>query len=252
MRMKLLCDGPGWVVVDKPPGMLAHPTRPGGPVTLRDEVAGYFAPELASGGQVSIVNRLDRETSGAVLVALDVATARRLTIAMQRREISKEYLALVQGWPDWENREVDLPIGRRVTLEGAGLVWVEQIPHPAGTPARTTFHIQRRLLWQGRRVALVRAHPRTGRMHQIRVHLAHLGHPILGDKLYMTGTDAYLEFIRTGWTAALESRLWLQRQALHSASITFPNAEGCPITVQSPLPTDLAALLSQTETGADL
>ncbi len=245
MRDRILAHGHGWVVVEKPPGMLAHPTRPGGPVTLREEVAGYFAPELASGGQISIVNRLDRETSGAVLVALDATTARHLTISMQRRSIAKQYLALVAGWPEWRDRLVDLPIGRRVTLEGHGPVWVEQIPHHHGAPSSTRFQVARRLLWQRRQIALVRAWPHTGRMHQIRVHLAHLGHPVIGDKLYMAGTQPYLEFIKNGWSRRLEEVLWLPRQALHSASVEFPDVNGQRIFVESPLPRDLREVLAQ-------
>lgn len=249
MRERILAKGEGWAVVDKPAGILVHPTRPGGPITLRDEVAGYFAPELASGGQVSIVNRLDRETSGAVLVALNAATARHLTIAMQRREIAKQYLTLVVGWPLWTKTRVNLPTGRRVTIEQSGPVWVEQIVHPSGMPSLTKLEVEQKLIWRGQPISLIRAWPETGRMHQIRVHSAHLGHPVIGDKLYMVDTSCYLDFIDQGWTPQLAERLWLPRHALHSACISFQDSSGECHTVESPLPDDLQEVLAQSKRG---
>ena len=92
-------------------------------------------------------------------------------------------------------------------------------------------------------MALVRCRPLTGRMHQIRVHLAHLGFPIIGDKIYGGDEQNYLDFIETGWTPALAQRLFLPRHALHASALCFPLREQC-VTVTSPLPSDINALLS--------
>ena len=102
-----------FVVVDKPPFLLVHPTKPDGARTLWKELRELLAFEIASGGQVSIVNRLDRETSGLVLVAKTAAVARRFGLLMQHRQLNKEYLAIVWGWPEWQRKVVDAPLDRQ-------------------------------------------------------------------------------------------------------------------------------------------
>jgi 23S rRNA pseudouridine1911/1915/1917 synthase len=113
--------------------------------------------------------------------------------------------------------------------------------HPEGARASTEIKVERRFTLEtssGSHFALVRAFPKTGRMHQIRVHLAHAGYPVVGDKIYGPDEGCYLEFIQTGWTPTLASRLLLPRHALHSAALAVP-AHG--LAWQSPLPPDLAA-----------
>ncbi|MEI6340220.1 MAG: pseudouridine synthase, partial [Verrucomicrobiota bacterium] len=105
-EFRILGETEEFLAVDKPAGLLVHPTKPGGPRTLWDGVRELLGYELVNGGQVSIVNRLDRETSGVVVIAKTLAAARASGLAMQRREFRKEYLALVFGWPDWEEIEV--------------------------------------------------------------------------------------------------------------------------------------------------
>src|SRR6266446_6611126 len=99
-----------YVVVDKPPFLLIHPTKPNGAPTLWKELRELLAFEIAGGGQVSIVNRLDRETSGLVLVAETSAAARRFGLLMQRQQLKKEYLAIVWGWSPWKTQIVDAPL----------------------------------------------------------------------------------------------------------------------------------------------
>jgi 23S rRNA pseudouridine1911/1915/1917 synthase len=99
--------------VDKPPFLLVHPTKPGGAPTLWKQLRELLAFEIANGGQVSIVNRLDRETSGLVLVAKTSAAARKFGLLMQRHRLRKEYLAIVSGWPAWETKVVDAPLDRQ-------------------------------------------------------------------------------------------------------------------------------------------
>jgi 23S rRNA pseudouridine1911/1915/1917 synthase len=157
---------------------------------------------------------------------------------MEARRVEKEYLALVWGWPSEDAFTVEAPILRRGTREPSP-IFLKRMLHPDGASARTVFRVERRFTratTNGNRFALVRAFPETGRMHQIRVHLAHAGHPVVGDKIYGPDENCYLEFIRTGWTPALATRLLLPRHALHSTALRFPDTG---LAWNSPLPADL-------------
>jgi 23S rRNA pseudouridine1911/1915/1917 synthase len=258
-----------YIVVDKPPFLLIHPTKPNGAPTLWKELRELLAFEIASGGQVSIVNRLDRETSGLVLVAKTSAAARRFGLLMQRQQVKKEYLAIVWGWPEWERYFVDAPMDREGKHQESA-IWLKQMIHPSGASAQTEFFVEHcfprstlapssvasRLPLPGQeedegggrkkvhgknstrgeeKFALIRAIPRTGRTHQIRVHLSAIGHPIVGDKIYGPDGQLYLRFIDAGWTPELEQRLLLPRHALHSAKLAIEGEREWA----SPLPPDL-------------
>ena len=241
--------------MDKPPFLLIHPTKPDGAPTLWKELRELLAFEIANGGQVSIVTRLDRETSGLVLVAKTSAAARKFGLLMQRRRLRKQYLAIVSGWPEWETKVVDAPLDRQGKHQKSE-IWLKQTIHPAGAAAQTEFRVERRFIRsagraqslgapfensrEANRFALVRAIPCTGRTHQIRVHLASIGHPIVGDKIYGPDEQLYLRFIETGWTRELERRLLLPRHALHSAKLTIDGE----MEWESPLPADLARFCS--------
>lgn len=222
-----------YLVVDKPAPLKIHPSTPDGVPTLWDGLRGLLAYEVVNGGQVSIINRLDRETSGVVLVAKHALAARRFGLAMQRRQVRKVYAALVQGWPEWEEQELSAPILRAADVE-ASEVRVRQRVHAQGAPCETAFRVVAR--WQAAwgPVALVEARPRTGRMHQIRVHLAHLGHPIVGDKIYGPDERAYVDFIERGWTPELAARLHSPRHLLHSRVLEIEGGAG--LRWEAPLP----------------
>jgi 23S rRNA pseudouridine1911/1915/1917 synthase len=241
----IIAEAPEWLVVSKPPHLLVHPTRPGGPVTLLDHLRGLLAYEVACGGQVSLIHRLDRETSGLMLVAKTRAAARFFSLAMMRNAIGKEYVALVWGWPDWDALDVDAPLLRQGERQPSR-IWLKRMVHPDGAPARTRLAVLRRFERPGAdgmaRFSLVQAVPQTGRLHQIRVHLAHAGFPVVGDKIYGPDEGCYLRFIETGWTPELERTLLLDRHALHAARLVFPcasGASGISRAVEAPLPADL-------------
>jgi 23S rRNA pseudouridine1911/1915/1917 synthase len=239
-----------YIVVDKPPFLLTHPTKPDARTTLWKQLRELLAFEIANGGQVSIVNRLDRETSGLVLVAKTASAARRFGLLMQEKRFHKEYLATVWGWPEWETKIIDAPLDRQGKHQPSA-IWLKQTIHPKGAPAMTEFRVERRFtrpVLSGiegsvsieNKFAVVRAVPKTGRTHQIRVHLSSVGHPIVGDKIYGPDERLYLEFIETGWTAKLERELLLPRHALHSAKLAVDKGDQW----RSELPEDLASFCS--------
>ena len=238
---KIIDETDEYIVVDKPPLLLVHPSKPDGAATLWGELRHLLAFEIVAGGQVSIVNRLDRETSGVVLVAKKAAAAREFGRCMHARRVTKEYHAIVWGWPDWESKTVDAPIIRKGEVERSK-IYLKQTIHPRGAEAVTEFEVGRRFRKQttkGESFSLVKAHPSTGRTHQIRVHLASLGHPIVGDKIYGPDENLYLRFIETGWTDELASKLLLERHALHASRLRIDEERDW----SSPLPQDLSAWL---------
>jgi 23S rRNA pseudouridine1911/1915/1917 synthase len=163
---------------------------------------------------------------------------------MASRTVRKEYLAIVWGWPDRDAWTLDAPLLRLGSIEPFR-IYLKQGVHPDGAPAVTHFRVERRFerdTSNGRRFAIVRAIPETGRTHQIRVHLSHGGHPIVGDKIYGPDESCYLEFIEMSWTESLAQQLVLPRHALHASGLRI---EQLDLAWESPLPRDLAAFAAQ-------
>jgi 23S rRNA pseudouridine1911/1915/1917 synthase len=248
LPFRILGETPDFLAVEKPALLLVHPTGPGGPLTLWDHLRKLLAYEIAGGGQVSLINRLDRETSGIVLVAKHHEAARAGCMAMERGEIGKEYLAIVTGWPQRERWHVEAPLLRLGEVMPSR-IWLKRGVDPCGAPARTEFQVKEKITHPKHGpLALVLCKPLTGRTHQIRVHLAHSGHPVVGDKIYGPSEECYLEFIETGWSPALEEKLWLRRHALH-ASLLRLNFLGESHCWTSELPKDLQSFLGSDSLG---
>ena len=236
-EFRVLYEDEGVLVVDKAAPLLTHPTGEKNEPTLWHGLHELLAYEVATGGQVSLINRLDRETSGITLVAKNAEAARELGKAMQARLLHKEYLAVVQGTPLWDSACCAEPVIRMEEVAQTR-IHVRQCCHPAGKPCRTEFEVLRRCGG----LSLLKCRPHTGRMHQIRVHAAYMGFPLVGDMIYGGDESCYLDFIATGWTDDLARRLLLPRHALHACRLTFP-WQGGEVSVESSLPADMAALL---------
>jgi 23S rRNA pseudouridine1911/1915/1917 synthase len=227
-----------WIVVNKPAPLVVHPTSGKVEPTLLGGVEQLLSYDIANGVRLSIINRLDRETSGVVLIAKNKGAARTFGRAMERRQIAKEYDAICHGWPAWERFDLEAPILRKGEFEHSP-IWVKQMVHPEGRSCRTSFKVVRMFEKYGEKFSLIRVFPHTGRMHQIRVHLSHLGFPIVGDKIYGADESCYLEFIETGWSARLESILRIKRHALHAAEMSIDSESRWV----APLADDLVAFL---------
>lgn len=236
-----------WIVVDKPAPLQVHPSKPGGPPTLWHGLRELLVCELAGGAALSLINRLDRETSGLTLVAKHTAAARRLHKAMMRRQMEKEYTAVVWGWPDWESLTIEAPILRKGEVMETEIYLIQAV-HPDGVPCRTDCRVLRRFEREtsnGRKFSVIAARPMTGRMHQIRVHLSHAGYPVVGDKLYGPSSEWYLRQIRDGWTAEAEAALLMRRHALHSSHLSVRDEDGEGLSWEAPLARDMAAFAGE-------
>jgi 23S rRNA pseudouridine1911/1915/1917 synthase len=208
------------LVIDKAPGLVVHPARGHREGTLAQLLAG-----LAAGGEpgrAGVVHRLDRDTSGLLVLSRSDEAHRLLQVALAQRRIEREYLALVQGRPPARSGTIEAPIGRdqrvrtRMTVGGV-----------SPREARTHFTLERVLS----EVTLLRLRLETGRTHQIRVHLQAIGHPVCGDPEY--------------GTAGL---LGLERQFLHATRLAFEHPfTGARVEVDSPLPADLQGALERAE-----
>jgi len=219
------------LVVDKPPGVVVHPARGHRGATLAEALAGR-----AQGGEdparAGIVHRLDKDTSGLLAIAKSEAVHRALQEAIRRRELRREYLALVEGCPPARSGTIDAPIGRDRRVR-TRMSTDTDVPRAA----RTHFELERAYAgW-----ALLRVTLETGRTHQIRVHLQAIGHPVAGDPEYGPAAGA----------GAPGGHLGLARQFLHAARLAFAHpVTGAPIDVASPLPPDLQAVVDRLETEA--
>ena len=240
---KVLGESDDWIVVDKPAPLIVHPANGKVEPNLLGGVEILLSYEMENGAALSIITRLDRETSGVVLIAKHRDAARVLCRIFEKREAKKVYRAIVHGWPMEAAWRCDAPICRAGEV-GESDIWLRQTVHPSGRGCVTRFEVERRFERAEGKFSLVRCFPESGRMHQIRVHLAHTGHPIVGDKIYSGDGSAYLEWTRTGWTGSLEERLLLPRHALHASRLAVPWGER-EVAWEAPLAEDLREFLER-------
>ncbi|MCK9460170.1 MAG: RluA family pseudouridine synthase [Proteobacteria bacterium] len=222
-----------WLLaVDKPPCLPVHPTARYFKNTLTallEERYGKPHPMIA--------HRLDSETSGIVLCVKGIDAERAIKGMFADRKMSKTYLAVVTGALDPPAGRIEAPL----SSDASSAIRVKMgCRDPDGLPSLTDY---RTIEVRGER-SLVELHPRTGRQHQIRAHLAHVGHPIVGDKMYGPDETLFLEYIETGPTDELVRRAGHRRHALHAAELAFVHPfTKEPIRIVSPLPEDIAGLL---------
>jgi 23S rRNA pseudouridine1911/1915/1917 synthase len=232
-RFEILYQDDSVLVIDKPAGLPMHTTAKFWRNTLTALLRERYPDE-----QMEVAHRIDRETSGVLLIARGRPVASFLTRAFARRAVDKTYLALVKGNPPDEGR-IDRPL-KLLDTRSRVMMGVARDGDGAGLPAVTTFRVVRRFAAH----ALCAAHPETGRQHQIRVHFQSLGHPIVGDKLYGAGEELFMracdQELMSLTPELLQAFDGLPRHALHAHRLTFPHpTRGEPVTVESPLPADL-------------
>jgi 23S rRNA pseudouridine1911/1915/1917 synthase len=213
------------VVVDKPAGLVVHPGAGHATGTLAHGLLARF-PEIADVGEPDrpgIVHRLDRDTSGLLVVARTEGARRKLSSMLAARQVERVYLALVHGLPAADAGLVDAPIGRSTRHP------TRMALHERGRDARTGYEVQQR--WPDPGCALLRCRLETGRTHQIRVHLAAIGHPVVGDDTYDGGRKRPVA---------------VPRLFLHATRLAFEHpVTGAAMAFDSPLPPDLAEVLDR-------
>lgn len=217
LPLAIVYEDESLLVIDKPAGLLVHPTSGPPEPTLANAVVHHLSAGQHRPGGFHPLHRLDRNTSGLILIAKN-PHVQHLLSGDGGKQITREYLALVSGAVRPAAGIIDAPIGRR-----PGSI-IERMVNPDGQPATTLYETVRVLAGH----CLLKLKLETGRTHQIRVHLAHIGHPILGDDLYGGSTEH------------------IQRQALHAARLRFTHPlTGEQLDLSAPLPADMAGVLSR-------
>ena len=237
--LEILWQSATAIAVDKPADLATIPGR-----AETDSVLERLGRQLnipSSGSvdpRVRVVHRLDKGTSGVLLFALDIATQRHLSHQFMNNATRKEYLALVRGRPAAEEGEIDAPLGRHPTSP----LRMAVVRH-GGRPARTAWRVEKRF----RDFALLRVFPKTGKTHQIRVHLQSIGLPLAIDPLYNSkaGEGILLSSFKRGYRASgEEERPLIGRLPLHAEVLEFVGVEGVRVRVVAPVPKDLRSVIN--------
>lgn len=224
-------------VLDKPPGMMCHPSGDRYVYALIG-LAKERWPELA----IDLVHRIDAYTSGIVLLTKDAEANRAIKGHLHDPGTVKRYEALVRGRPDWSRRDLRGPIG-----PADGIVRIQMAVRDDGLPSLTEASVLGTKDSPIGPIARVACRIRTGRTHQIRVHLAHAGHPILGDRLYSGRAELFLDIREKGLQPAYVAEAGAPRHTLHATHLRVPHPDGGWLEVTSPLPLDMARWWAQPE-----
>ena len=213
------------LVINKPAGLVCHPTKGDEWSSLIGRTRIYLGAERMA----HLINRLDRETSGVILIAKNSGTAGELGKILESRAIEKEYLAIVHGHIREDCGLIVAPLGR----DESSIVAVKDRVRPDGAAAQTEFSVERRFERDGGTYSLLKIKPLTGRKHQIRIHFAHIGHAIVGDKLYGGDEDLYLALVQNRLTDEQRAKLIFENHALHARAVRF-NWRGSPVEFSCP------------------
>ncbi|MBI4745697.1 MAG: RluA family pseudouridine synthase, partial [Deltaproteobacteria bacterium] len=220
------------LVVNKPHDMSVHSTNPWGKNDLIQQLR-----RQRSSRELYLAHRIDRETSGIVLIARSTAIARRLAEAFVGRNIEKEYTAIVFGEMKDDGGVIDIPI---CSDEKSTVKIKMAADKGSGAPSITEYTVLKRL----NGCTMVNARPKTGRQHQIRVHLSAIGHPLVGDKIYKD-ERLFLRFIEDGFTEELKNELLLSRHALHASTLSFKHPVlGITLKIEAETPEDLRLFIN--------
>ncbi len=231
--IEILHEDDALVVVNKPPGLLTLPDRF---AAAKPSVLGFLNKKY---GKIFTVHRLDRETSGLLVFAKNEEAHRLLSIAFEKREVDKIYLALLEGSTHTDEGEIDKPIGDHPSQAGKMAI------SSAGKPSLTLWRVAERF----RNFTLVEAKIMTGRTHQIRVHFQAIGYPLAVDSLYGRRAEIFLHDIKPRGVKMGkegEGRPLMSRTTLHAARLSFDHpATGERLTVEAPMHKDFQAVISQ-------
>ena len=201
------------LVVNKPADLVCHPTKG----DIYSSLISRARLHLGSDAEPQLINRLDRETSGIVILAKTNVAARAMRKIWEDRAVRKEYVAIVHGHVATNEGVIDAPLGKDET----SAVAIKDCVRPDGSSAQTEFRVTQCFVRPEGDFSVLQVAPRTGRKHQIRIHLAHLGHAIVGDKIYGVDEQIYLALVGQRLTAADRARLLLPNHALHAARVSL-------------------------------
>ena len=234
--LSVLYEDVDLIVIDKPAGMVVHPSRAGASGTLANALM-FHCSQLSDVNtplRPGIVHRLDRDTTGAIAAAKTNFAHKELAAQFEARTVRKEYLAVVEGVVDRDEDVIETRIERDARMRER-----MRVSFTRGRTAVTTFRVEERF---GKH-SIVRAFPRTGRTHQIRVHLQFIGHPIVADSLYGRSDACFPSDLRKGEIRQPSALPLIARQALHARRLEFEHPRtGARMAFEAPLPADIACL----------